>query len=74
MQCDKLNKAEWVAIDYLGSNPKTHAEVGKGKPISTRTFKRLHQLGLVMWLSEEHKLATLSPSGASLWTQRNKKQ
>ncbi len=70
MQYDKLSKAEWIAIDYLGSHPKTHAKVGTGRPISTRTFNRLHQLGLVIWASEEHKVVTLSTSGACLWTQR----
>jgi hypothetical protein len=71
MQCDKLNKAEWAAIDYLGSHPKAHAKIGTGKQISTRTFNQLYQLGLLMWVSEEHKIATLSASGQSLWNQRH---
>ena len=31
---NKLSKAEWAAIDYLGSHPKTFAKVGIGKPIT----------------------------------------
>ncbi len=72
MQCDKLNKAEWAAIDYLGSHPKAHAKVGTGKPISTRTFNRLNKLGLTMWLNEEQKVASLTRSGEQVWSYRKK--
>lgn len=70
---NKLNKAEWTAIDTLGSHCNTGIEVGIRKPISTRTFNHLYKLGLAMWVCKIQKAATLTRSGEQIWKQRNKK-
>jgi hypothetical protein len=63
----KFSRAELRAIDYIGNHRKTHARVGKGKPISTRIFNQLRRKGLVMWL-EDGKTCMLTYPGELVWS------
>lgn len=65
-----LSPAERRAIEYIGSHRtgKNPARVGKGRPISTRTFNCLKSKGLVMWASESKKEAMLTYPGERVWS------